>query len=115
MGNEQSTINNRLVSIIIPSHNSRKWVCDAIDSSLQQTYSHCEVIVVDARSTDNSKTLLQEKYSDKIRYVYQQNRGLAGARNTGIRHAKGEYLQFLDADDTITTDKIERQYSVRGT
>jgi len=103
---------NKLVSIIIPSYNSRQWVCDAIDCSLQQTYPHCEVIVVDDGSTDGTAELLSTNYGDKIRYVYQENRGLSGSRNTGLRNARGDYIQFLDADDLIALDKLEIQ--VRG-
>lgn len=105
-------MSNNLVSIIIPSFNSQEWVCDAIDSSLQQTYAHCEVIVVDDGSTDNTRELLQQKYGNRIKYIYQENRGLAGARNTGVRNASGDYLQFLDADDEITPDKIEKQVKI---
>lgn len=99
----------RKVSIIIPSYNSRKWVCDAINCSLNQTCQNCEVIVVDDGSTDNTRELLQNKYGNSIKYIYQQNRGLAGARNTGLCYATGEYIQFLDADDLINSEKIEKQ------
>jgi glycosyltransferase involved in cell wall biosynthesis len=98
-----------LVSIIIPSYNDSHVVCDAIDSSLNQTHENCEIIVIDDGSIDGTQQILKEKYGDKIRYIIQQNKGLASARNAGIRHASGKYLQFLDADDLIDKNKINIQ------
>ncbi|MFC2023597.1 glycosyltransferase [Chloroflexota bacterium] len=98
-----------LVSIIIPSYNCRAWVCEAIDSALAQTYPACEVIVVDDGSTDGTQALLTEKYDDRIRYYCQRNRGLAGARNTGLSLAKGKYVQFLDSDDILLSEKVAVQ------
>ena len=103
------TYMSELVSIIIPSYNSAQWVCDAIDSCLHQNHRFCEIIVVDDGSTDNTRDLLQHKYGDRIKYIYQENMGLAGARNTGLRHATGEFIQFLDADDLIHPNKIRLQ------
>ncbi len=97
------------VSIIIPSFNSEQWVCDAVDSCLRQSHQTCEIIVVDDGSTDNTRELLSLRYGEIIRYIFQENRGLAGARNTGLRHATGDYIQFLDADDLIHPDKIRTQ------
>jgi glycosyltransferase involved in cell wall biosynthesis len=98
-----------LVSIIIPTYNDAHVVCEAIDCSLNQTYNHFEIIVVDDGSTDNTERLAKEKYGTRIRYIRQDNKGLSSARNTGIRHASGEYLQFLDADDLIDQNKISIQ------
>ena len=98
-----------LVSIIIPSYNARPWVCEAVDSVLAQTYPDYEIIVVDDGSTDGSGELLRQRYGKQIRYVYQVNRGLSGARNTGLDHADGAYIQFLDADDLLLPEKLERQ------
>jgi glycosyltransferase involved in cell wall biosynthesis len=100
---------NNLVSIIIPTYNGSKYVCDAIDCAMKQTYQPCEIIVIDDGSTDNTRSLLTSKYGNRIRYIYQNNKGLSGARNTGIRHAKGDFIQFLDADDLIAPEKIEMQ------
>lgn len=97
-----------MISVIIPSYNSGRYICEAVDSVLSQSYTDYEIIVVDDGSTDNTRASL-EKYKDSIRYIYQENRGLAGARNTGIKLAGGEYLQFLDADDIILPEKFEKQ------
>ena len=98
------------VSIIIPAFNSGEYVLDAIESARQQTYSSVEIIVVDDGSTDDTREKLKGLIEEgKIRYHFQANRGLAGARNTGIKLARGKYVQFLDADDLITPDKIETQ------
>jgi len=98
-----------LVSIIIPTYNDSTVVCEAIDCSLNQKYDNLEIIVVDDGSTDGTEQLLKEKYGDRINYIHQENKGLASARNTGIRHASGKYLQFLDADDLIDHEKISIQ------
>lgn len=105
----RSPIHAALISVIIPSYNSEKWVTEAIDSALAQSHSNLEVIVVDDGSTDGTRTLLLEKYQGRIRYHYQSNHGLAGARNTGLALAKGSYVQFLDADDLLRPDKLSRQ------
>jgi len=99
-----------LVSIIIPSYNASAYVIEAIDSALAQTYKDVEVIVVDDGSTDNTKQLLAPYVrNSKIRYIYQANKGLSGARNTGIKAARGEYIALLDADDLFLPGKIEKQ------
>jgi len=103
-------VDKSLVSIIIPSFNSSNYIVEAIKSALQQTYSLIEVVVVDDGSTDDTREKLSGYIeSGKIRYQFQTNRGLAAARNTGIKLAKGTYLQFLDADDLISPTKIEKQ------
>jgi glycosyltransferase involved in cell wall biosynthesis len=98
-----------LVSIIIPAYNSAGWVSDAVECSLAQTHTTCEIIVVDDGSTDATGELLERKYGPRIRLIRQENRGLAGARNTGLARARGDYIQFLDADDLLHPEKIERQ------
>ncbi len=96
------------VSIVVPTYNHAQFVCRAIDSCINQTYSPVEIIVVDDGSTDDTRERLQP-YASKIRYHYQANRGLGAARNAGISLAQGEFIQLLDADDTIDPDKIEKQ------
>jgi glycosyltransferase involved in cell wall biosynthesis len=94
-----------LVSIIIPCYNHGNYLAEAIDSLHTQTYNNLEIIVVDDGSTDNTREVA-EKYSD-LNYVYQTNQGLSAARNTGIKHSRGKYLVFLDADDWLFPKAIE--------
>lgn len=98
------------LSIIIPTYNCANYITDAIESALNQTYSNLEIIIVDDGSTDNVKTILQPYLEHGIvKYIYQDNQGPGSARNTGIKFAQGEYIAFLDADDTITEDSIEKR------
>lgn len=104
-----------LVSVIIPCFNAERWIQEAIDSSLNQTYSNTEVIVIDDGSTDNSLKIIQS-YGDRIVFDSDNNQGGNVARNKGLAFAKGTYIQFLDADDYILPQKIERQvYSAKQT
>ncbi len=96
------------VSIIIPCYNAEKYVAEAIQSALDQTYPHCEVIVIDDGSTDGSLEVIK-CFGDKIRWETGPNRGGCAARNRGLELAQGEWIQFLDADDLISAEKIERQ------
>jgi glycosyltransferase involved in cell wall biosynthesis len=97
-----------LVSVVIPSFNYGHFVVDAVESALAQTYHPIEVIVVDDGSTDDTRDRLKP-FSDRIHYVYQTNRGLSAARNTGIRLANGEWIALLDADDVWHPEKTEIQ------
>jgi len=97
-----------LVSIIIPTYNRKQYVAEAIDSCLAQTYANCEIIVVDDGSTDDTEVYLRNRYGGQIRYIYQDNQGPGIARNTAIASAKGEYIQFCDADDQLVKDKIQK-------
>jgi len=96
-----------LVSIVIPCYNSRQYIGEAVESSLAQTYAPCEVIVVDDGSTDGSAEWLRAQYGERIRLIEQPNRGAAGARNTGIREARGEFIQFCDSDDRLLPHKVQ--------
>lgn len=100
-----------IVSIIIPLYNQKQFVADAIESALAQTFDNIEIIVVNDGSTDSPDEILN-KYKDNIKLVYQKNKGLAAARNRGLLESKGEYVQFLDADDILFHDKIERQIAI---
>lgn len=84
-------------------------MAEAIDSSFAQTYRQIEVVVVDDGSSGDTAEYLGGKYGGRIRYCFQTNRGVAGARNKGLQLALGEYIQFLDADDLLQPVKIERQ------
>lgn len=103
-----------LVSVIIPVFNGEKFVAEAIDSALAQDYVNLEIIVVDDGSTDGSKRIL-ESYGNKIQMFSQTNQGCAAARNTGLRHASGKYVAFLDADDVWWNNKIACQVEALAT
>lgn len=97
-----------LVSVIIPTYNGSRFIVQAVDSVLAQTYQPIELIVVDDGSTDNTASVLAP-YRSRIHYVYQSNQGLSTARNRGIRASTGEYVAFLDSDDVWLPDKISQQ------
>lgn len=97
-----------LVSIIIPCYNAERYVAEAIRSALAQTYRSVEVIVVDDGSTDGSVEAIRS-FGDAIRWETGPNRGGCAARNRGIELARGEFVQFLDADDLLHPDKVEIQ------
>ena len=98
-----------LVSIIIPVYNAEKYLADTLTSAINQTWPDKEIIVIDDGSTDNSLAII-ETFEDKGVKVYTQaNKGASAARNLGLKMAKGDYIQFLDADDLLSTDKIEAQ------
>lgn len=87
-----------LVSAIVPAYNAELFLAQAVESILAQTYRNFEIILVDDGSTDKTEPIARQ-FKDAVRYVYQTNKGLAAARNTGIRHAKSEIIALLDADD----------------
>lgn len=97
-----------LVSIVIPCFNTEKYVGEAIESALGQTYANKEVIVVDDGSTDGSLEVIRS-FGEWVRWLTGTNGGAAAARNKGVAAARGEVLQFLDADDLLYPNKLERQ------
>jgi glycosyltransferase involved in cell wall biosynthesis len=92
-----------LVTVVIPCYNGAYYLAEAIRSGLTQTHPSVEVLVIDDGSTDESPEIAQ---GYPVRYIRQENRGLSGARNTGIAHSRGRYLVFLDADDRLLPDAI---------
>ena len=99
---------NKLASVIIPCYNAERWLHEAIDSCLAQSYPAIEIIVIDDGSTDGSLEIIQS-YGDRITYKTGPNKGGNHARNLGFSLSKGSYIQFLDADDYIKPQKIEKQ------
>lgn len=100
-----------LVSVIIPSYNRAKILPPTLESVLAQTYPHLEVIVIDDGSTDETAAVVAG-YGERVRYIRQENQGVEMARNRGILESRGAYLNFLDDDDLMAPDKIERQVKV---
>ena len=98
------------VSVIIPVYNGDRYLAEAIDSVLGQTYQDLEIIVVDDGSTDDSFQIAQQ-YGQAVQYFYQQNQGVAVARNQGIKFSQGEYIAFLDQDDVFLPNKLRKQVS----
>ena len=99
-----------LVSAIIPTYNRIDLLKDAINSVLNQTYKNIEIIVVNDGGSDRTEEVLQSYIrQNKIKYIYQNNKGLSAARNTGIKNAKGDLIAFLDDDDTWDEIKIQLQ------
>lgn len=95
------------VSIIIPAYNQSRYLGSAIRSALAQTHRDLEVIIVDDGSTDDTRAVVASFTDARVHYVYQPNRGLSAARNTGLGHASGEFLSFLDSDDEFLPEKLE--------
>ncbi|MBE9034929.1 glycosyltransferase family 2 protein [aff. Roholtiella sp. LEGE 12411] len=98
----------KIVSVIIPCFNAEKWLAEAINSCLEQTYSNIEIIVIDDGSTDNCLEIIRS-YGDKVIWQSLPHKGGNYARNRGFDLSKGDYIQYLDADDYILPEKIERQ------
>lgn len=95
------------VSVIIPAYNQGEYLRQAVQSALGQTCPDMEVVVVDDGSTDNTAEVAQSFADSRVKYVYQANRGLSGARNTGVRCSNGEWVTFLDSDDLNLPEKHE--------
>ena len=99
-----------LVSVIIPTFNRAHIISRSIESVLRQTLSDYEIIVVDDGSTDNTRTLLRDRFGDTVSYIGKpNNEGLSAARNTGIERARGTYIAILDDDDCWLPEKLARQ------
>lgn len=101
-----------LLSVVIPAYNVAPYIADAVRSALSQSVGNLEVIVVDDGSTDDTPQVLAGLKSSRLRVIRQENRGLSGARNTGIRAARAPFLGLLDGDDIWLPDKAERQLAV---
>ena len=97
-----------LVSVIIPVYKVEEYLDRCVESVINQTYTNLEIILVDDGSPDHCPKMCDDwaKKDDRISVIHQQNKGLSGARNTGIREAKGDWLYFLDSDDYIIQDCI---------
>jgi glycosyltransferase involved in cell wall biosynthesis len=101
--------NPKMVSVILPVYNCERYVKDAIESILDQTYKNFELIVVDDGSTDNSIKIIERFRSSSVKIIRQENLGAGAARNSGLEIAGGEYFAFLDSDDLWLGNKLELQ------
>ena len=98
-----------LVSVLIAAYNAELWIGTTLRSVLAQTWPNVEVVVVDDGSTDGTAAIAQQHVSDTVRLIRQENRGACAARNRAFAESRGDFIQFLDADDVLAADKIERQ------
>lgn len=109
-GKEETPLSKPLISVLITCHNQAKFIGDTIRSVTHQSWTNLECIVVDDGSTDHSGQVIESLRArdSRIHFIKQQNKGVSAARNAGFLIAKGEYIQFLDGDDLLKTDKLER-------
>lgn len=98
-----------LVSILIPAYNSQEWIAETVRSALNQTWGRKEIIIVDDGSRDSTLDVARRFASTNVLVVGTQNQGAAAARNHALSLSQGDYIQWLDADDLLSPDKIERQ------
>ncbi len=98
-----------LVSILIPAYNAEPWIAETICSALDQTWPRKEIIIVDDGSTDQTRSIAQKFASKTVCVVTQENQGVCAARNKAYELCQGDYLQWLDADDILSADKIAKQ------
>ena len=102
------------ISIIIPVYNVEMYLDQCLQSVINQTYSNLEIIIIDDGSTDQSGTICDDyaERDDRIVLIHQQNAGLSSARNVGIVNVTGDYVMYVDSDDWLDTDMIEKMYQV---
>lgn len=107
-------MNSGIISIIITCYNQEHCIQITLASVLSQTYANWECIIIDDGSTDDSAKVIKQfiKEDERFSYVYQDNTGVSKARNTGFTLAKGDYINFLDGDDTFLPEKLEKQLLV---
>ncbi len=103
-----------MISVILPTHNHAAFLPEMAKHLRSQTYRDWECIVVDDGSSDDTSDIVRRfaESDSRFRYVYQKHQGLSSARNEGLRRAQGEYIQFLDADDALETQKFEKQLAL---
>lgn len=103
-----------LVSILIPAYNAEPWLCDALRSAIAQTWEPKEIIVVDDGSSDRTLEIARQFESEHLRVVANPHSGAAATRNKALELSRGDYIQYLDADDVLASDKIEKQMQALG-
>jgi len=98
----------KLISIVIPFYNAEKFIKETINSVLNQTYNNIEILLINDGSTDNSLNIVNSLKDDRIKIINKNNSGVSSARNLGLSLAKGDYILFLDADDVLENDFLEK-------
>ena len=106
------TISNDLISIIVPSYNVEDYIDKCVDGLCKQDYDNIEIILVDDGATDGTGCKCDEwaARDERVKVIHQENKGLSGARNAGIKAAKGKYISFIDSDDMVATDYVSTLY-----
>lgn len=107
-------MNQKKISVVIPAYNVEKYIKECLDSILNQTFQDFEIIIVNDGSTDNTLQILrqyEQEYSDKVRVFDQENGGQSNARNNAFQYVTGKYLTYIDADDYILKDYLEKLYN----
>jgi len=102
------TLQPGLVSVVVPFYNAERFLAETLQSVFSQTYSRIAIIVIDDGSTDGTADVVRG-YSERVRAEFGPNRGVSAARNRGTALARGEFIQYLDADDLLVPDSIERR------
>ncbi len=113
--NAKGHIEEELCSVIMPAYNSGKYIAEAIESVIKQTYTNWELLIVNDCSTDNTEEIIKtyQKQDKRIKLItLKKNQGVANARNTAIKNAKGRYIAFLDADDYWEKEKLQKQIQI---
>ena len=102
------------VSVIIPCYNQARFLKDAVDSIISQTHANWECIIINDGSTDNTEEIARQLIGHDDRFIYKKqfNKGLPGARNSGLEISSGEFIQFLDADDALHPQKLEKHLAL---
>lgn len=102
------------VSVVVPAYNVERYICECLDNVCNQTFDDLEIICVDDGSTDSTLEIMNEyaKRDERIRVIAQENKGASGARNTGLRAATGKYLYFMDSDDYLEVDALEKLFNL---
>lgn len=102
---------NDLISVVVPAYNAEKYIKKCIESILNQTYKNIELIIINDGSKDNTARNIKSFDDGRIKYIEQENKGVSRTRNLGIEKSKGKYLMFVDADDYIAADYVEKMYN----
>lgn len=111
--NKNELYQSPTISVVISCYNYAQYLGACLESAIKQTFKAIEIIVIDDGSTDNTNEVVKPYLSDpRVRYIYQNNKGQAYAKNTGIRNTRGEFIAFLDADDYWETTKLEKQMAL---